>query len=229
MAKKQISVAIISVALVVFGIGEAFAGMYTPGTYTGEAMGRKSKSHSGAVAVEVTVSDSKIEDIQVTEYEQSLDHKKYGPPAKTAGDEIPAAIKNTQSIDVDAVSKATMSSNGIRLAVARALFQASTPKYKAGTYKAQEMGRKSKGHSGLVEVEVTVSESRIEDIKIVTYEQSVDHKKYGPPAIEAKEKVPAAIVAGQSLDVDVVSGATVSSNAILLATSEAIEKARVKE
>jgi uncharacterized protein with FMN-binding domain len=229
MAKKQITVAIISVALVAFGLGEVFAGMYSSGTYTGEAMGRKSKSHSGAVAVEVTVSDTAIENIKLTQYEQSVDHEKYGPPATAASEEVPAAIIGKQSLDVDAVSKATVSSNGIRLAVARALFQAAVPEYKAGTYKAQELGRKSKKHSGLVEVEVTVSETKIEDIKIVTYEQSVDHKKYGPPALEAKESVPAAIVAGQTLDVDSVSGATVSSNAIMLATAKAIEQARVKE
>ena len=106
--------------------------------------------------------------------------------------------------------------------------QVSAGIYKPGTYKASAQGRKSKEHSGIVEVEVKVSDSKIEDIKILAYEQSVDHKKYGPSTLEAKEKVPAAIIEKQSLDVDVVAKATISVRAIQIAVAKALEQARCK-
>ena len=225
--KKRFSLLLSVLLLVIlFGAGQVFAGIYKPGTYKASAQGKKSKAHSGLVEVEVTVSDSKIEDIKIVTYEQSLDHKKYGPLANEAKDKIPASIIDKQSVDVDVVAKATMSSNAIQLAVSKALEQASLKKYKPGTYKASAQGKKSKAHSGLVEVEVTVSDSKIEDIKIVTYEQSLDHKKYGPLANEAKDKIPASIIDKQSVDVDVVAKATMSSVAIQLAVSKALEQAR---
>ncbi len=228
MKKRFSSLVVVLFLVVAFGVSQAFAGMYKAGTYKGAAEGRKSKEHSGMVEVEVTVSDSKIEDIKVVTYEQSIDHEKYGPPALKAKEMIPASIIEKQSIDVDVVAKASVSSRAIELAVARALDQASVKKYNPGTYKATAMGRKSKEHSGIVEVEVTVSDSKIEDIKVVTYEQSIDHKKYGPSALKAKDQIPAAIIKKQGLDVDVVAKASVSSRAIELAVAKALEKASVK-
>ena len=106
--------------------------------------------------------------------------------------------------------------------------QVSAGTYKPGTYKASAQGRKSKTHSGIVEVEVKVSDSKIEDIKILAYEQSIDHKKYGPSTVEAKEKVPASIIEKQSVDVDVVAKATISSRAIQIAVAGALEQASCK-
>ncbi len=123
--KKRFSSLVIVLSLVVaFGVSQAFAGMYKAGTYKGAAEGRKSKEHSGMVEVEVTVSDSKIEDIKVVTYEQSIDHKKYGPSALKAKDQIPAAIIKKQGLDVDVVAKASVSSRAIELAVAKALEKA---------------------------------------------------------------------------------------------------------
>lgn len=129
--KRLFSHAVLVLSVVIlFGVGQAFAGMYKPGTYDGSAMGRATKAtktkkgHSGMVKVEVTVTDSKITDIKVVTYEQSLDHKKYGPRALEAKEKIPAAIIAKQSLDVDTVAKATMSSSAIQLAVAKALEKA---------------------------------------------------------------------------------------------------------
>jgi uncharacterized protein with FMN-binding domain len=233
MQKKLLLTALVLAVVAVFGIGEVLAGMYKDGTYEASAMGRKGKGHSGKVDLKVTIKGDKIEAIDIVTYDQSIDHKKYGPMALEAKDKVPASIIEKQSIDVDAVAKATMSSDGIKLAVAKALHQA-TVKYNDGTYKAKAMGRKSKGgkdkkpHSGWVEVEVTIAGGKIEKIDIPVYDQSLDHKKYGPVAKEAQSKVPAEIIKSQSLDVDVVSKATVSSRAIMIAVAKALEQARAK-
>ncbi len=198
---------------------------YKPGTYKSVAYGKKDKKHTGKVEVEVTLSADKIEDIKVLEYEQSVGHKKYGPLVNEAREKIPAAMVASQTVQVDGVAKATMASTALQLAVARVLHD-NTVAYKPGTYKGTAMGRSDKKHTGTITVEVTVSENKIEDIKVLEYEQSVSHKKYGAPVTEAKEKIPAAIVANQSLDLDAVAKATMASNALELAVGRALEQAR---
>lgn len=198
---------------------------YKPGVYKAQAYGKKTKKHSGLIEVEVTLSADKIEEIKVLGYDQSTDHKKYGPPVTEAKDKIPGAIIAGQSLEVEAVAKATLASNALQLAVAKALHEA-TIAYKPGTYKGLAHGRKDKKHSGLIEVEVSVSANKIENIVVLSYDQSVDHKKYGPAVTEAKEKIPAAIVANQSLQVDTVADATLASNALELAVAKALAQAR---
>jgi uncharacterized protein with FMN-binding domain len=201
---------------------------YKPGTYTGSAMGRSDKNHTGEIEVEVTVNEAGIEAIKILKYDQSVDHKKYGKDVMDAQTNIPAKMTEKNTLDVDIISGATMSSVGIQLAVAKALEKAALNKYKAGTYKGMALGRSDKNHTGEVEVEVTVDESAITDIKVVKYDQSIDHKKYGEPVIKAKESIPGGIVKGQSISVDVITDATMSSIAIELAVAKALEKARVK-
>ena len=207
-------------------ISQIAIAQYKPGTYKGSAQGRKDKTHSGLVEVEVTVNESKIENIKVLAFEQTSKGK-YGALSAEAKGKIPVAIKEKQSIKVDAVTKATMSSNAISLAVARALEKASIKKYKPGVYKGSAKGRKDKKHTGLVEVEVTVSASAIEDIKVVTFEQT-DKGKYGKLSAEAKATIPKSIVTKQSIEVDVITKATMSSNAIMIAVANALEQARLK-
>ena len=83
---------------------------YTAGTYTGEANGR-----AGMVKVSVTVSDSEIQSIEVTENPDTA-----GISDK-AVEQIPDSILKSQSLGVDAVAGATMTSHGIINAVANAL------------------------------------------------------------------------------------------------------------
>jgi uncharacterized protein with FMN-binding domain len=105
-------------------LAKASTKTYKPGTYKGSAMGKKHKDHSGLIEVEVTVDAKSIKDIKITKYDQSVDHKKYGKSVTEAKNKIPAEIKTKQSVDVDGVTKATMSSNAIQLAVAKALEKA---------------------------------------------------------------------------------------------------------
>ncbi len=227
MQKSIKSIFLISFSLLFILCTINFA-QYKPGTYKGNALGRSDKKHTGEIEVEVKVNEKGIEAINVLKYDQSVDHKKYGKDVTEAKTVLPAKMTEKNSLEVDIVSGATMSSVGIQLAVAKALQQASLNKYKAGTYKGMSVGRSDKKHDGSIEVEVTVDETSIKDIKVVKYEQSTDHKKYGEPVNKAKESIPGAIVKGQSIGVDIITDATMASAAIEVAVAKALEKARVK-
>ena len=73
--------------------------------------------------------------------------------------------------------------------------------------------------NGELAVEVQVSADRIESVKVVRQQETPG---IGSLAVEA---LPAAIVAQQTSSVDVVSGATMTSNAIIKAVSEALKQA----
>lgn len=86
--------------------------------------------------------------------------------------------------------------------------------YKAGTYTAT-----ADGNNGPVNVEVTVSDSAITEVKVL--EQAETPSIAGP----ALERIPAAIKDNQSLGIDTVAGATITSTAILTAATDAIKQA----
>lgn len=215
---------LVVVLATLFLCGGAFAD-YKPGTYTGKAIGKKSKNQSGLIEVEVTVSTDKIENIKIITYGQSIGHRKYGAFVSQAEKAIPAAILAKQSVDVDVVARATISSGALMLAVADALHQA-TVSYKPGTYKGTATGRSDKTHTGTITVEVTVSENKIEDIKVLEYEQSVDDRRYSKFVTNAKNNIPAEILARQSFNVDSVARATLASNGLKLAVARALAQAR---
>ena len=89
------------------------AGIYTPGTYTGTAAGK-----NGDVKVEVTFSANAIESVKVVEH--------FETPSISDGaiENIPTAIVDNQSLAVDTVSGATITSEAILNAVADAVAQA---------------------------------------------------------------------------------------------------------
>lgn len=85
---------------------------FKAGTYSGQAEGMK-----GSIKVEVTVNEEKITNVKVLEHVDSERLFNF------ANEYIPAAIVEKQSIAVDAVAGATMSSIGIKGAVKNALAQ----------------------------------------------------------------------------------------------------------
>ena len=89
------------------------AGIYTPGTYTGTAAGK-----NGDVKVEVTFSANAIDSVKVVE------HSETAGISDGAIENIPAAIVENQSLAVDTVSGATITSDAILKAVADAVAQA---------------------------------------------------------------------------------------------------------
>lgn len=92
--------------------------------------------------------------------------------------------------------------------------QKSSTSFNAGSYTAQVQG-----NNGLIEVEVTFSETAITDINIVSHSET---KGLGDVALEIIKK---AVIEGQTLAVDAVSGATNASNAMLAAVEECVNQA----
>lgn len=86
---------------------------YADGTYTGEAQG-----YGGTVAVELTVENGKITDLTITSA------KKEDTAYLDAASAVIDSILEQQSTDVDTVSGATFSSNGILHAAEDALRKA---------------------------------------------------------------------------------------------------------
>lgn len=73
------------------------------------------KGHNGEITVEVVVKDSKIENVTVK------DHKETPVVSDLAISDIPKMIVESQSLNVDVVSGATVTSNAILMGVANAL------------------------------------------------------------------------------------------------------------
>ena len=92
------------------------------------------------------------------------------------------------------------------------------PSYAAGTYTGSAPGMK-----GEVSVEVTFSEDAIQEVKVVSQQET-----YGVGqgmTMTPVETLPGLIVEHQSLAIDTLTGATITSNAILNAVSKAVEAA----
>lgn len=86
--------------------------------------------------------------------------------------------------------------------------------FTAGTYTATGQGKFAP-----VTVEVTFTESAIENVKVVTHEET----KY--ISDKALVDIPAAIVEHQSIGVDAITGATLTSTAILAACEDCVKQA----
>ncbi len=92
------------------GSGSSAGGSYKAGKYTGSADGK-----NGAVTVEVELTEDSIKSVTVT------DHQETEGIADPAIEQIPKAIVEKQSADVDAVSGATVTSDAIKEAVKAAI------------------------------------------------------------------------------------------------------------
>ncbi len=224
MKKVWIGIALATALSMALGTGCAFAAKYKPGTYKGTAPGHSSKKHPGSIVVEVTVDENAITDIKIAEFKQT-EKGKQGERNANAKEQIPATIKEKQSLIIDSVAKASESSVGIELAVAEALEQA-TVAYKDGTYEGKAHGYdKPPKHPGEIVAKVTIAEGKISNIELVTFKQT-EKGKQGERNANAKEQVPAAIVEKQSVVVDGVAKASFASNGIKLAVARALEQAR---
>lgn len=95
------------------GDGSSAAGKYTPGTYKASAAGM-----NGDVKVSVTVDENAITAVEVVE------HAETPGISDPAIEQIPAAIVEANSAEVDAVAGATVTSKAIMTAVTSALAQA---------------------------------------------------------------------------------------------------------
>lgn len=205
------------------------------GVYKGSETG-----FSGPVTVAVTIMDKKITSIDIL---SSTDDEAFFNRAKAVIDRIIAS----QSFDVDVVSGATYSSNGIIGAVKNALTgekdngvtgkskQGSTSEsesdsslaeiaavqdasaYKDGTYYGT-----GKGFAGTMKVKVDISGGKIASISIVSTKDGNSYVKSASSLLDT-------IVEKQSTNVDTVSGATFSSRGIIAAVRSALSQAAVSD
>ncbi len=104
-------------------------GQYTNGTYIGSGTG-----YIGEVQVSVTVTNGNISDIAV------LSSKDTDTFFSRAFSIVTGEILDTQSVEVDVVSGATFSSNGIIEAVADALAQARVDEYGTESFSSSSAG-----------------------------------------------------------------------------------------
>lgn len=120
--KKSIISILMGILLVVSLVGcgskdNASEGIYTPGAYTATAAG-----HNGDLKVEVTVDADKITEVKILENDET---EGIADPAIA---DIPAAIVEKQSTDVDAVASATVTSEAIKEAAQKAIDEAKVSK-----------------------------------------------------------------------------------------------------
>ena len=197
------------------------------GTYKGSANG-----YGGKVTVNVTVSKKTMTAIDVVSAPGETDS--FFQRAKGVIDEMLTA----QSTDVDVVSGATYSSNGIIGAVKNALFgtesnnataanagnaAGSAPSVskvsESGTWKDGTYTGSGKGFGGTISVKVTVKDGKISAIDVTS--ASGETASYFS---KAKGIIPK-MISGQTTNVDAASGATYSSNGIITAVRNALSKA----
>lgn len=199
------------------------------GTYKGSANG-----YGGKVTVNVTVSKKTMTAIDVVSAPGETDS--FFQRAKGVIDEMLTA----QSTDVDVVSGATYSSNGIIGAVKNALFgtesnnataaaanagnaAGSAPSVskvsESGTWKDGTYTGSGKGFGGTISVKVTVEDGKISAIDVTS--ASGETASYFS---KAKGIIPK-MISGQTTNVDAASGATYSSNGIITAVRNALSKA----
>lgn len=196
------------------------------GIYKGSGTG-----FAGTVSVSVEIKDKSIVAINIL---STQDDEAFFNRAKGVIDKIIAG----QTLDVDVVSGATYSSNGIISAVKNALTgeqDTSTPAssssssnqsspsietvddsnqtWKDGTYYGS-----GTGFNGEVKVKVVIADGQISDISVVSHN---DDSSFMGQA----EGLISDIISSQSTNVDAVSGATYSSRGIINAVRAALKQA----
>ena len=187
-------------------VSEDVEGAYKTGSYTATADG-----FGGPVEVTVEIgSNGGITDLTIKGDKETPD---------VGGAAIPVlkqAILTNQSAEVDSVSGATFTSDAVKTATAAALAQAGGEEVAAGPKAADgnlfipgTYTETATGFGGEVSVTTTVSENKIEDVKITG-----DHETENIGTF-AVQMLGERILAAQSPNVDALSGATVTSNAIL--------------
>ena len=208
-------------------------GNYKDGVYTGSARG-----FGGIITVKVTIKNGKIASIGIVS--AAGETGSFLGRAKA----VIGRILKGQSTNVDAVSGATYSSNGIIKAVRNALAKAASKKSGSKKKPSKETGNENskpkpvkpavtaggnwkdgtyigegEGFSGKLHVEVTIKDGKIASVKLLDTE---DDKSF---MNKAKAGVLKAVVKKQSTDVDAVSGATYSSYGLIEAINDALKKA----
>ena len=206
---------------------------YKDGTYYGTGSG-----FAGNLKVEVVISGGKISSIQIVETNDGSEYIQ-----KASG--VISQILNAQSTNnIDTVSGATFSSNGIIKAVRNALSQAaateSTAAENGGTSDGSDTEKKddttttvtgtlpynegvyygtAEGYNGDITVAIVIQENTLKAVLVIGEEDDDTFFKRAMDVVTQMMKK-------QSTEVDTVSGATYSSKGLIQAVKNALEEAR---
>lgn len=175
-----------------------------PGKYLGTA-----KGYTGDISVEVTVLDGRIDSITVTGHNDTPD------VAEPAFKKLIPQIIEAQDFEVDLVSGATFSSEGLLNAVKNALRSEvilDISRLPEGQYTGE-----GEGFFDVLQVNFTIKDGKIQDLQ-------VEHNDTPGVADPAFSRLIETISTGQTLDVDAVSGATYSSQGLFAAIRDAVKK-----
>lgn len=204
-AKKIVS---ILVMLTLLCSSFALAQGYTAGTYEAAV-----KGFGGEVKAVVTFDAEKITDVVLTGEGET-------PTIGGAALEtVKAQILAAQGTEIDGVAGATVTVSAVKDAVNACIAEATGAVAEAkvaadGVYTGSAFGFMSE-----IKVEVTMKDNAIADVKVV------ENNDTGMIGVAAGHKLAKNIVEHQSLAVDAIAGATVSSNGVFAAVTQALEAA----
>lgn len=213
---------------------------YEDGTYYGSATG-----YGGTIQVAVTISDGKISSVNIVSAAGET------PSFLAQAKVVCSRIVSSQSPNVDVVSGATYSSNGIINAAIAALKQAGatdlsvtnnvvkskqTPK----PLKTPNSDKKTvipnnavyadgtfygvgEGYGGTIQMKVVIVKGKMKQISVVSAEDET------PEYLAKAKALISAMLKKQTYQVDAVSGATYSSNGIMEGVSKALQASIAKQ
>ena len=199
------------------------AGTAGADTVTGTGM---AKGFNGDITVELTLKDGKIVAVNV-------DHDETPALGGMAVEKLADAIMSNNSINVDAIAGATLSSRGVLEAAKNALLSAGVdlndymdevesepeqptePDEDESSIPADAFTGTAVGFMGEIKVGIIFNGSKIAAVY-------VDHNETPALGGMAVEELTDAIVSNNSINVDVVTNATVTSKAMLAAAKNAL-------
>lgn len=185
-------------------------GLYRAGTYE-----QKVRGMGGWMVVHVTFSADKLEEVEIVSHTET-------PNIGTVAIErvIPAIIE-AQSIEVDGVTGATITSDALKKAVSAAIAEAQITKAEVGEalYVPGVYHERVRGMGGWMEIDFTFSAEKLENIEIQSHTETPN---IGTVAID---RVLPAMLDAQTAEVDSVTGATITSEALKKAATAAFKEA----
>ena len=204
-------------ATLLFAGSAAADGIYTPGTYTAQAVGY------GNLSVTVTVSEDAIESVVIDGSEETPEI------GGAAVEELASQVITNQGPEIDGVSGASLTSEAVRTATKMALEQAAETETSEktpvpdGTYQAKTP---SFGVMKEMELAVTFEGNAITAIETICAGSATqfDEDEYSPQYATVEENFFPRIIETQSLAVDAIGGATVSSNAARTILAKVIDE-----
>jgi len=222
MTKKIFALVLVAAFAVVAFAGCAKKAAWTDGTYEGLS---KVDDYGNLGHATVTIADGKITDVKYVELTPKTKDNYSYPTAVDAIDTMQAQLIQTGDISqVDAVAKATGTSDQLKEAVTNALATAGTVgSYTDGTYTGFSAADE-RGNIGYASV--TVAGGKISDAKLLDLQvKTADNYKY-PNGLAAWDPLSQDLIAKQDVTkVDAIAQATQTSDRFKETITNALDKA----